>query len=555
LNWRLFAAVAVLAGLALGFAPAFSQAAPSSSGVASVSLLHNYMITPYGFGVLNDSFTFTNNGTSSVQIPTLQVGLPNKISARTTGLVLVPNNQFSLTQAQINGNTSVTITPDQPTLNPGGNITVALEGFVNNILNYTTSVGFTGVSPSLVMVSPSVNVNLTNFDSSLSVPSGAQFLTVPPNFGASSTGQDLTLAKTDTIASASEAYLTLNATSSVTPLRVTHLVRTIVPSANCTPMVEDEFTVHNYGNNTLGQVHLNLLAPGLESVTEIPSTSVPLVNPLTVTLSSGIVVFTSANIGGELLPNSNVTLTFAYPLPSSLIAVSGSSVTLTIPYKPLIGALVSNYSIILAPTKGIVPSGQTSFNDLTVTPLTPGDVKFTYTVSVGWAADQAIPAGILVFAVAFAMFAIQRPADAGEEGEKAMRKTSDVLRAFDEKTGLETQYMEEFASAPKGSISKAEFDRMRNEVSELRSRAIQRLNEMKQVLGSGRQYDVLTRVAEAEKEEDRAFRDLLNLYMQYHGNRMNEETFKRLQPNYRKRVDAAINRLSDLLHETKTEEK
>jgi hypothetical protein len=91
--------------------------------------------------------------------------------------------------------------------------------------------------------------------------------------------------------------------------------------------------------------------------------------------------------------------------------------------------------------------------------------------------------------------------------------------------------------------------------SELRSRAIQRLNEMKQVLGSGRQYDVLTRVAEAEKEEDRAFRDLLNLYMQYHGNRMNDETFKRLQPTYRKRVDSAINHLSDLLHETKTEEK
>jgi hypothetical protein len=136
-----------------------------------------------------------------------------------------------------------------------------------------------------------------------------------------------------------------------------------------------------------------------------------------------------------------------------------------------------------------------------------------------------------------------------------VRKTSDVLRAFDEKTGLEAQYMNEFAAAAKGSISKADFDRMRNEVSELRSRAIQRLVEMKQVLGSGRQYDALTRVAEAEKEEDRAFRDLLNLYVQYHGNRMNEETFKRLQPNYRKRVDSAINRLSDLLHETKTEEK
>jgi hypothetical protein len=130
-----------------------------------------------------------------------------------------------------------------------------------------------------------------------------------------------------------------------------------------------------------------------------------------------------------------------------------------------------------------------------------------------------------------------------------------VLKAFEDKTGLETQYMEELSSATKGSISRTEFDRMRNEVSDLRGRAIQRLAELKRDLGSGKQFDLLTRVGEAEKEEDRAFRDLLNLYLQYHGSRMNEETFKRLQPGYRKRVESAINHLSDLLHEVQTEEK
>src|ERR1700737_4709297 len=115
--------------------------------------------------------------------------------------------------------------------------------------------------------------------------------------------------------------------------------------------------------------------------------------------------------------------------------------------------------------------------------------------------------------------------------------------------------MQELASKPKGSVSRATFERMKNEVSELRGRALQRLNEMKRDLGSGKQFDSLTRVAEAEKEEDRAFRDLLNLYSQYHGNRMNEETFKRLLPSYKRRVDSAINKLSDLLHEAQTEEK
>ena len=466
MNWRVLVVAAILAGLALGFAPAFSQAS-STSGVARVSLTHNYTLDSYGYGVLNDSFTFSNNGTSAAQIPTLQVGIPPRISARTLALALSPNNQFSLSQSQSGGNTSVTITPDQPTLNSGANATVALEGIVSNVLNYT-STGFGGAGPVLVMLSPSLNVNVTTLDSIISVPSSGQFLSIEPGFTSSSTGSYIAETQTAVRPAASEVYLSFNATQAqFTPLDVYSLVRTIVPSANGSPMVEDQFSVHSFANYSIASVHLNLLNPGAGSVTEIPSTSVPLVNPLVVTVSSGVLNFQSSNIGAPLLANSNVTLTLAYPLPSSLIAVNGNSVKVTVPIKPILGALVSNYSIVLAPAKGVTSSGPTVVNEV-VNPLTVGSVQFTYTVSVGWAVDQALPAGIFVFAVAFALFAIQRPSS-GEEGEKAGRKTSDVLRAFDEKTGLETQYMQQFANAPKGSISKTEFDRMRNEVSELRA--------------------------------------------------------------------------------------
>lgn len=559
MNWRVLVSVAVLAGLVLGFAPAFSQASSSSTpGVASVSLNHEYTLNTLGFGVLNDTFTFTNNGTSSVQIPTLQVGLPTKISARVTALTLSPSSQFTFSQSQSNHNTTVTITPDQPTLNAGANVTVALKGVVQNILNYTTS-GFSGVAPLLVMYGPSLNVNVTSLNSEIILPSAVQFLAVQPGYTPSSTYQELAETQKQVRPAVSEGYLNFNATtqSAFSPIRVDSLVRTIVPSANGSPMVHDEFSIHSLASYNIPVIHLSLLSPSLSSVTEIPSTVTPLLNPQEVSLSSGDLTLASSNMGSPLFPNSNVSITLSYPLPSSLVAVSGSSVKVTVPYSSVVQAPTDNYSIVLASAKGITPSGQTSFLHQSVTPLTTGSVQFTYAVSVGWAANQAIPAGILVFAVAFAMFAVQRPSTKGEgeRAEKAIRKTSDVLRAFEEKTGLETQYMGEMASASKGSITKTDFDRMRNEASELRSRAIQRLKEMQQVLGSGRQFDALTRVAGAEKDEDRAFKDLLNLYMQYHGNRMNEETFKRLLPNYRKRVDSAINRLSDFLHETQIEEK
>jgi len=290
----------------------------------------------------------------------------------------------------------------------------------------------------------------------------------------------------------------------------------------------------------------------------LPSTNPPLLNPQITDLGSGDLAFASNTLSSELLPNTNITLTIEYALPAAMMHVSGNAVTITIPFSPVIAAPVLNYSIILATANGVSPTGQTSILDKTVTPFTPGNAVFSYSVSVGWAADQAIPAGVFVFAVGFALYAVQKKPETEEEEEKeekGVRRVADVLNAFEEKTGLETQYMGELASAPKGKISRADFDRMRTEISDLRSRALQRLAEMKQELGSGKQFDLLTRVVDAEKEEDRAFRDYLNLYQQYLGSRMNEETFKRLQPNYRKRVDSAINRLSDLLHETQTEEK
>ena len=71
-----------------------------------MSFNHYYGITSYGYGVLNDSFTFKNNGTSAVQIPTLQVGLPSSIASRAFGVVLSPSDQFSVSQATGNNGTS-----------------------------------------------------------------------------------------------------------------------------------------------------------------------------------------------------------------------------------------------------------------------------------------------------------------------------------------------------------------------------------------------------------------------------------------------------------------
>ncbi len=561
MNWRALLAVAVSVCLALGFAPTFSQAAPNApSGLASVSLNHYYTITPYGYGVLNDSFTFKNNGTSSLQIPTLQVGLPASIASKASRFVVTPSSEFSLSQSTSSGTTIVSIAPDQPTLNAGANSTVALKAFLSNIFNYSSS-GYTSKAPSLVLLSPSLNVNVSQLHSTIILPTGATFTPPPTGFAApasTATRVAYTMNRTAVLPLVSAGYLNFTEAnqSAFTPIAVNSLTRTIVPAANGSPMIEDQFSIHNLASYSIAQVHLRLLT-SQGSVTIVPNTEPPLLNPQPLSVGGGQLSFATTSFGAPLLAHDNISLTVSYPVPSSAMAVTGNSVKVTIPYQPFIAAAVPDYVIALAPVKGVAPIGPTSVDNKTATPLTTGSVVLSYSVSVGWAADQAVPAAALLFAVGFAMFAIQRPSarEKGEEEEKESLETADVLKTFEDKTGLETQYMEKLSSATKGSIGRAEFDRMRNEVNDLRGRAIQRYNELRKDLGSGRQFDVLTRVGEAEKEEDRAFRDLLNLYLQYHGSRMNDETFKRLQNSYRKRVESAINHLSDLLDEVRTEEK
>ncbi len=556
MNWRLAAAFALSLSLALTFAPAFSQSPATSP---SVSLSHSYTLTAYGFGVVNDSLTFKNNGTSAEQIPTVQLGVPSQIASRSSGFVVDPSDQYSLSQAQSGNLTILTITPSQPTLEAGASSTVAIKMVVGNVLDNPAG-GFKTGAPVLVMLSPSLSMNATQVKSSVVLPAGGKFSQTPSGFTAPATNATkptYTMTQSNIRPQASAEYLnfTDSTQTAFTPILVNSLVRTIVPAANGIPQVRDEFTIENLAGYNIAQVHLSLLSTSATGYTVVPNTVPPLLNPTPISIGSGYLTFASTPIASPLLAQSNISLTISYALPASMMTVYGNSVEIVIPNSPLIAAPVANYTMVLASAPGVSPVGPTMIRNMSASPLTSGSSTFHYSVNLGWAADQAVPAAALVFAVAFGLFAIQKPAAVEEEIERKERSISEVLEAFEDKTGLESQYMEEFASKPKGSVGKAAFERMKNEVNELRSRALQRLAEMKRDLGSGRQFDSLTRVAEAEKEEDRAFRDLLNLYSQYHGSRMNEETFKKLLPSYRKRVDSAINKLSDLLHETQTEEK
>jgi molecular chaperone GrpE (heat shock protein) len=283
-----------------------------------------------------------------------------------------------------------------------------------------------------------------------------------------------------------------------------------------------------------------------------------------------------APFGGGVQSGDNFTLTIEYPLPHSFLSSSsGDTVTLKIPYKVLMPAVVSNYTVRLQLPNGVLSSGPTRVFVANASDLTQGTANLAYAVSPGWAADQAVPVASLVFGIAFVFLAVRRqtPSRADtkfeEEEEEAEEREdeeaedeatkdrlgalTDLIQALGDKIALINESVDELSSKPQGTVARAEFARRRSDLDALRSRALRSLTEARQRSTSDTLTGLLNQVQEAEREEDRAAKDMLNLFDQYQSRRMRTDTYRRLLPSYRRRLDAAINKLSDLLSRTQGE--
>jgi len=182
----------------------------------------------------------------------------------------------------------------------------------------------------------------------------------------------------------------------------------------------------------------------------------------------------------------------------------------------------------------------------------------SYSLSVGWAADQGVPVASAIFVLLLIGLFISRTSMTQEEEteeESSTESASAMIKAFDEKTSLINGLWADVATADPNELNKAYFDEIRVRLDTFRSRALQRLNEVRQKSTTQKFFDLLNQIHTTEREADRATKDKLNLYEQYYTRRMRKEVFDRLLPQYSKRLEKALNQLSDELHVVQREAK
>jgi len=558
---RLSVSVALLLVLILALLPtqlpAHSQVGATSTS-AKVSVKSLYTLDRYGFATINESVKFTDNQTSAVQIPALTFGLGN-LSSDVKGYTLTGSGFSLAPPASTGGPYTVSTTQS---IQAGGNATFVLSVLLDGVVTRTTS----GTLRVLTLSSPSISSTVDSLLNVVQMPTSTSFKTAPQGLSGSITGSNNTYSSSAShvapSAVTSISYIQTSSVQDFNPLRVFEAARSISADSRGNPLVTDTIEFQNLGTTPLSTLYVQPLAPGSATATVEALTEPRLLSPVSVSLISDSIDLTQLAVGypnNGVAAGGNFSITYQYPLGSRYYSVSGGQVTLNVPDTPPIRAFVDSFTIELSLPHGATSSNPAPTTTKGVTPWQTGQTNFSYGLSVGWAINDGVPLATVVFALLliglFASRTTTAEAEEEEEEESSSELASAMIKAFDEKTNLINSLWPEVESKDPNEIDKEYFDELRTRLDTFRSRALQRLNEVKQKSTSQKFYEVVNQIHQTEREVDRAAKDKLNLYQQYYTRQMRKEVFDRLLPQYTRRLEKALNQLSDELHTVQREAK
>jgi hypothetical protein len=537
--------------------PAHSQVG-TAGPAANVSVKSIYTLDRYGFATVNESVRFTNNNTVPVSIPTLTFGLGN-ISSDVKGYLLTGSG-FSLSAPSTTGGPYAVSSTQQ--IQAGGNATFVLSALLDGVVTRAAN----GTLWVLALSSPFISSEVGTLLNVIQMPTSTSFKTAPAGMTGSLLGSNNTYSSKGTNVTPNAATsLSRIATSSAqdfNPLRVFSAVRSISADSHGNPVVTDTVEFQNLGTTPLATLYIKPLALGSATGTLETLAEPRLISPVSFSLIGGTIDLTQLAVGypnNGVAAGGNFTVTYQYPLSPKDYSISGGQVIMNIPETPPIGAFIDSYTIELALPHGATPSTTSPVTLSSATPWEAGQASFSYGLSVGWAINDGIPFATFFFGVLliglFASRTTTAEAKEEEEEESSSELAATMIKAFDEKTNLINGLWSEISAKDPNEINKEYFDELRARLDAFRSRALQRLNEVKQKSTSQRFYEVVNQIHQTEREVDRASKDKLNLYQQYYTRQMRKEVYDRLLPQYTKRLERALNQLSDELHTVQREAK
>ncbi|MDV3278178.1 MAG: hypothetical protein LYZ69_06905 [Nitrososphaerales archaeon] len=551
---RLVCAALLLLAVA-AFVPALSSHA---QGAPLVSVNSQYVVNRYGYAIINETIKLTNNESTPLQIPDFQLGFGNLSSSIMS--YNVTGTGYSVSQSSGAQGQLYAVSGGGQQIPAGASSTVSFKALTDSIVSRTKN-GTLGLD---VPTRPYIGLTANSLKLLIKMPASTQFKAAPPGYKESFTGTNVTYYKTLANASPQPPLTGVLLIQQYTqqdffPLEVYSADRLITISANGNPVVQDSISFKNMGTTRMTTLFVDPLTSPNAQIVVLASASPPLLNPATLSLSNRGIYLAGSAVGLTVDAGANLTITYQYPLAQKYYNVTGGVVNLAIPTAPPIAAYVNSYTVKMSLPPGVTAVSGSQQTLSNVAPFQQGTARFSYGLSVGWGLNVGVPIASFIFVLVLIGLFAARTTGMGteeeEEAETATESTSDMVKAFEEKTSLINGLFEEIPTVDPNDLNKAYFDELRGRLDTFRSRALQRLNEMKQKSTTQKFFDLLGQIHETEREVDRAAKDMLNLYEQFYTRRMRKEVFDRLLPNYKRRLEKALNQLSDELNVAQREAK
>jgi hypothetical protein len=531
--------------------------ATHAQGTPQATVNSQYLVNRYGYAMVNETVKLRNNGSSTLQVPDMQIGLGNLTSLVTS--FNVSGAGYSVSSSTGAQGQVYTVSGGGTSLAAGANSSFSFKALLNGVtktINSTMTLA--------VLDRPYLSFSAVSEKLVVNMPGNTELKSAPSGFKLSVAGTNVTyyqiLNRTGSQQALTESLaVQQSASMDFHPVAVHYATRQVTVSSDGSPLVKDSITLQNLGTTELDTLTVAPLTTASGQVAILPSTTPPILSVAHVSFNKNGIDLTNVAVGLPVNPGANLTITYEYPLAKQYYNVSGGVVSVAVPLAPPIAAFVSSYSLELSLPPGvrIVQAGPQTMTN--VEPFKAGTASLSYSLSVGWAVDGGVPAASSLFVILliglFAARTRMAPAEEEEEEETATVRATDMVKAFEEKTSLINGMFEEIPKADPSQYGKAYFDELRGRLDTFRGRALQRLNEMKQKSTTQKFFDLLGQIHETERELDRAAKDMLNLYEQYYTKRMRQEVFERLLPNYKRRLEKALDRLSDELNTAQRESK
>ncbi|MBI3840575.1 MAG: hypothetical protein HY297_01230, partial [Thaumarchaeota archaeon] len=511
-----------------------------SQGEAQISVNSQYQLFRYGYAVVNETVVFTNSSPSPVQLPDITIGFGN-LTAKIVSYTFA--------------GTGFTVSAQNSTSGPytvGGGQTLAASGtasfVVSVLLNKVVTQAANGSLRVLTLSSPSLSIPVTRLVEVVRMPVATAFTSVPAGLRDLSAGSNVTYAVTKANVAAQEAVsseriVVPSTVADFHPLAVYSAIRTISAGPDGNPQVTDSIKLDNLGTSQLQTLVVKPLTTASGQVTLLPSIEPRLLSPVRFSLSAYTIQLSNPLIASPVPPGSNYTLTIRYALDPKYYSTAGGQVAINLPESGPIDAFVHTFKIAISLPNGLVSMGSLPITLTDVTPRQAGVASVGYAPTIGWGLENSIPVASLLFVLLLAGLFVSRSTATEEEEteeESSTERASAMIKAFDEKTSLINGLWGEVAAKDPNELSKEYFGELRGRLDAFRSRALQRLNEVRQKSTTQKFFDLLNQIHATEREVDRAAKDKLNLYEQFYMRRMRKDVFDRLLPQYTKRLERAL---------------